>query len=296
MVHLAFPRVAKQHHWIEEGLATYIEPWARLGIGQLTEETVWKDLVEGLPKGLPGPEDKGLDRTPTWGRTYWGGALFCLLADVEIRKRTANQRGLHDAVRGIVAAGGSMREQWSLTRTLEIGDQATGVSVLTELYEQMKETPTNVDLADLWQQLGIEVRDGAVVFHADAPLASVREAITRSAEERSRLGVTCIPNNNDQKGKTRSERMLRVDLRAKTPSVSAAQLYDVPLRRFPTRLVRSCIKDRSSSARTPTICHMARPVCVSVSIASGRDLNLIPLPYQIVEQGKGEPVPAWLAA
>ena len=81
MVHLAFPRVAKQHHWIEEGLATYIEPWARLGIGQLTEETVWKDLVEGLPKGLPGPEDKGLDRTPTWGRTYWGGALFCLLAD-----------------------------------------------------------------------------------------------------------------------------------------------------------------------------------------------------------------------
>ena len=50
-------------------------------------------------------------------------------------------------------------------------------------------------------------------------------------------------------------------------------------------LVRSCIKDRSSSARTPTICHMAQPVCVSVSIASGRDLNLIPLPYQIVEQG-----------
>ena len=125
MVHLAFPQVAKQHHWIEEGLATYIEPWARLGIGQLTEETVWKDLVEGLPKGLPGPEDKEIDGTPTWGRTYWGGALFCLLADVEIRKRTANQRGLHDAVRGIVAAGGSMQEQWSLTRTLEIGDQAT---------------------------------------------------------------------------------------------------------------------------------------------------------------------------
>ena len=55
--------------------------------------------------------------------------------------------------------------------------------MLTELYEQMKETPTNVDLADLWQQLGIEVRDGAVVFHADAPLASVREAIIRSVRK-----------------------------------------------------------------------------------------------------------------
>ena len=79
MVHLAFPRVAQQHHWIEEGLATYVEPWARLGIGQLAPETIWKDLVEGLPKGLPAADDKGLDHTPTWGRTYWGGALFCLL-------------------------------------------------------------------------------------------------------------------------------------------------------------------------------------------------------------------------
>jgi len=69
MVHLAFPRVSQQHHWIEEGLATYVEPWARLGVGQLTAETVWKDLVEGLPKGLPAGDDKGLDHTPTWGRT-----------------------------------------------------------------------------------------------------------------------------------------------------------------------------------------------------------------------------------
>lgn len=69
MVHLAFPRVARKHHWIEEGLATYVEPWARLGIGQLTVERVWKDLLKGLPKGLPRHGDQGLDHTPTWGRT-----------------------------------------------------------------------------------------------------------------------------------------------------------------------------------------------------------------------------------
>ena len=183
MVHLAFPRVPQQHHWIEEGLATYVEPWARLGIGQLTAETVWKDLVEGLPKGLPAPDDKGLDHTPTWGRTYWGGALFCLLADIEIHKRTANQRGLRDTLRGIVAAQGSMREQWPLTRALEIGDQAIGVPVLMELYARMKDTPMPVDLNDLWQQLGIEVHEGTVVFHDDAPLAAARTAITRSARE-----------------------------------------------------------------------------------------------------------------
>jgi len=181
MVHLAFPRVPQQHHWIEEGLATYIEPWVRLGIGQLTAETVWKDLLEGLPKGLPAAGDKGLDYTPTWGRTYWGGALFCLLADIEIHQRTQNQLSLRDALRAIVDAGGSMQEAWPLTKALEIGDQAIGVPVLMELYARMKDAPTPVDLNDLWQRLGVELRDGTIVFHDDASLAAVRDAITRSA-------------------------------------------------------------------------------------------------------------------
>ena len=76
MVHLAFPSVAEEHHWIEEGIATYVEPIARVEAGNLEPRSVWHDLVEGLPKGLPQPGDEGLDHTHTWGRTYWGGALF----------------------------------------------------------------------------------------------------------------------------------------------------------------------------------------------------------------------------
>jgi hypothetical protein len=67
---------------------------------------VWRDLIEGLPHGLPRAGDRGLDFTPTWGRTYWGGAMYCLLADVEIRKRTGNRHGLQDALRGVLAGGG----------------------------------------------------------------------------------------------------------------------------------------------------------------------------------------------
>ena len=33
MVHLAFPNVDEKHHWIEEGLATYVEPIARSASG-----------------------------------------------------------------------------------------------------------------------------------------------------------------------------------------------------------------------------------------------------------------------
>ena len=76
MVHLAFPPVAVRHNWIQEGLASYIEAVARAQAGQITPEQVWFDLVSGLPKGLPQTGDRGLDHTPTWGRTYWGGALY----------------------------------------------------------------------------------------------------------------------------------------------------------------------------------------------------------------------------
>jgi hypothetical protein len=105
MVHLAFPSVAEEHHWIEEGLATYVEPIARAQIGNLTAVKVWSDLVRDLPQGLPQAGDRGLDFTPTWGRTYWGGALFCLLADVEIRRRTGNAKGLQDGMRAVLEAG-----------------------------------------------------------------------------------------------------------------------------------------------------------------------------------------------
>ena len=178
MVHLAFPSVPQVHHWIEEGLATYVEPLARHATGQLSAETVWRDLVEGLPKGLPEPADKGLGHTPTWGRTYWGGALFCLLADIEIRQKTANRYGLQVALRAIIAAGGTMQVDWPLVRAFETGDQATEVSVLMELYGQMKASPVDVDLALLWQRLGVEIRGDTVVFHDDASLAAVRHAIT----------------------------------------------------------------------------------------------------------------------
>ncbi len=181
MVHLAFPSVDQRHHWIEEGLATYVEGVARVQAGKLNEDEVWSGLVDGLPKGLPQEGDRGLDHTPTWGRTYWGGALFCFLADVEIRKQTSNRKGLQDALRGILAAGGSMEVHWPIAKALQAGDAAVGVSVLLPQYERMRDRPVDVDLADLWRRLGVEVpRRDVVIYRQDAPLGAIRRAITAS--------------------------------------------------------------------------------------------------------------------
>jgi hypothetical protein len=180
MVHLAFPSVADRHHWIEEGSATYVEPIARARAGDLTPEKVWGDLVDGLPQGLSKPGDRGLDFTPTWGRTYWGGALFCFLADIEIRKRTRNEKGLEDALRAVLKAGGTIESDWRLTRAIEIADNATGVPVLKELYDKMKATPTSVDLNAIWKELGVKRHGGTTELDDSAPLAAIRKAITLS--------------------------------------------------------------------------------------------------------------------
>jgi hypothetical protein len=180
MVHLAFPSMADQHHWIEEGLSVYVEPIARVQAGQLTPEMMWHDVVRDLPQGEPQADDRGLDNTHTWGRTYWGGALFSLTADVRIRQQTHNKKGLQDALRGILAAGGNITEDWPIERAFAVGDKATGTTVLTDLYRQTRDQPSAVDLAALWKELGIQrAPDGTIHFDPAAPLADVRVAVTR---------------------------------------------------------------------------------------------------------------------
>jgi len=178
MVHLAFPSVDENHHWIEEGIATYVEPIARIQAGNLTAEQMWFDLVRDMPQGLPQAGDRGLDHTHTWGRTYWGGALFCLLADVEIRRRTNNARSLEHALRAILDAGGDIRTKWNLEDALRTGDRAVGVNVLQPLYAKMKDKPVSVDLTALWSQLGVQSDGANVRFDDNATLAAIRRAIT----------------------------------------------------------------------------------------------------------------------
>jgi hypothetical protein len=178
MVHLALPDLEDSHSWLEEGIATYVEPIARARLGLVPEEKAWEDMIEGMPKGMPEPGDQGLDRTPTWGRTYWGGAMFCLLADVAIRERTQNRRWLDDALRGILDAGGNITVAWDLARVLDVGDRATGVPVLRELYDRFGRRPEAPDLAGLWTRLGVSRRGERVRFDDSAPLAAIRRSMT----------------------------------------------------------------------------------------------------------------------
>lgn len=181
MIHLAFPMIDQRHNWMTEGLAVYVESIARLQAQDLDEATVWKGFVDGMQKGLPHNGDQGLDHTPTWGRTYWGGAIFCLVADLEIRKRTGGKKSLQDALQAVIAAGGDYRSHWPLEKALETGDAATGTTTLMDLYKAWRATPVDPELPKLWKSLGIQDKGRTVSFDDTAALARVRKQIGKPA-------------------------------------------------------------------------------------------------------------------
>ena len=179
LVHHGFPYIVGPRNWMHEGVATYVEPIARAQMGLIPVDEVWRQLVVGLPHGQPRQGDKGLDGTPTWGRTYWGGAMFFLLADVELRRRTANQRGLQHVLRQTVSEGGNITQEWTVERFNVVSARATGTDVMAQLYDCLKDTPQVVDLTMLWSDLGVKLVGRKVEYDDNAQLANIRRAITQ---------------------------------------------------------------------------------------------------------------------
>ena len=139
MFHLSQPDVIGEYSWMSEGMADYLEPVARVRIGQIDAEQFWKDLVEGMPQELPEAGDQGLDRTHTWGRTYWGGSLFWLLADIRVRQQTHNAKSVRDAASAVLNAGGDGSKDWEIKQLLKAYDAGTGTKVFETLHDEMGE-------------------------------------------------------------------------------------------------------------------------------------------------------------
>jgi predicted metalloprotease with PDZ domain len=178
MFHLAFPTLDNKYLWMMEGLSDYLEPVARARAGQWPASDAWLEFVQGLNQGLPEPGENGLDGSTRRERIYWGGNIYWLLVDVQIRAQTDNRRGLEDAIRAILNAGGTGGVDWPVARVLATGDKATGTTVLADFYKALGQQRGEVDLNELWKKLGVRHLGDAVVFDDGAPWAKYRAAIT----------------------------------------------------------------------------------------------------------------------
>lgn len=177
LTHLALPNLPRRQRWLEEGFATWAEPLARARAGWTSEKDLWAEWTEKMPAGARAAES-GLD-AGGWAGVYWGGAVFWLLADVEIREASAGHRSLLDGLRAVLDAGGSIEVSWPRERFLSTIDGAAGAPVTSSLYERLGRRGERVDLAGLFDRLGVRGSGGSVAFDDTAQLAWLRRAMTQ---------------------------------------------------------------------------------------------------------------------
>ncbi len=177
LAHLALPNLGPRHRWMEEGLATYLEVLVKAKSGRSSELAMWRELRDGISQGLP--RGQPLDGTRRWGETYWGGALFWLLADLEIRRISGHELTLADALRATVRAGATLQAHWKVRPLLTIADAALPQPVLMPLYERFGVRGSTFDGEALWQRLGV-LRSGTGTLHIEeSPQSSLRRRLSQ---------------------------------------------------------------------------------------------------------------------
>lgn len=179
MVHTALPDLPRRALWLQEGNATYVEPIARARIGTLPPDELWKEAFSGMAKGNARPGDAGMDGTRAWGRFYWGGALFWLLAEISIYRDTHGARSLRAALCRINRMSSGNTATWSPEQLMTAADDMIGTTSLIRLYDRFSTTAVTTDLVALFRDLGIMAApDGQILLYSSGSLATLRERIT----------------------------------------------------------------------------------------------------------------------
>lgn len=177
LFHLGFPTFRGEGRWLGEGLATYYEPILRARAGWTTDAEVFRQFARNMPRGqAKAGVTAGLSARDDLDAIYWGGAMFCLTADVRIREETHGRHSLDDVIRAALERGGDATHVWTVQDVITLGDKVTGTNVLSEMYDRYATRGDRIDLDGLFTQLGVtrDVTDDA------QPLAWIRRKITNA--------------------------------------------------------------------------------------------------------------------
>jgi hypothetical protein len=144
-------------------------------------DAVTRELVPGEPTVLVfGPslaQPEGLAEVERIARSFPEVGVVLLADELTLPL-------LQDALRAVLRESDGMINSWPVERVFRTGDAATGTTVLTELYQSMRDAPSSPDLHDLWRRLGVHPEIGAVRLEAGTKEAEIRDAITHRPAER----------------------------------------------------------------------------------------------------------------
>lgn len=169
--------------WFMEGSATYVEPIARARAGWRSQESVWQEFADHMPRGLRAMTGAGIGGGGG-SATYWGGALLMLLADVRMREESAGRAGLEACFRAIRREIGDGVRRIRVARAVDACDRGVGGSVMRDLVDRHVAQGGPVDLDGLWARLGVVRAPDGVRLDDAAPLARIRDQIVWGLEGR----------------------------------------------------------------------------------------------------------------
>ncbi|MEJ2442167.1 MAG: hypothetical protein P8Y42_01755 [Exilibacterium sp.] len=177
LAHLLHPVLERQFKWVYEGLASYYQNVARARGGQLTDVQAWQKLYDGFQRGLRESRETGSQRRPRYMEIYWRGAAAALLADVSLRKQSANQLSLDIALQRFQRCCFEPVRTWGGYEFFATLNQLTGTKTFSHIYERYASTDAFPDVKPVLTELGVRIHNGNVSLINDAPLAAVRKDI-----------------------------------------------------------------------------------------------------------------------
>jgi hypothetical protein len=182
LIHTGMPFIRGRGTWLMEGAATYIEPIIRARAGWKTEEEVWKEWVDNMPRGVAAFAN-GLANA-TGQQNYWAGAIFMLMADLGIRRATSGAKGLEDCLGGALWNGLDAPQTVQVVDYAAACDRTVGTRVMSELVERYYSGAQAVDISALWKELGVAKIGDRIVLDDSAPSTKWRKMIVMGPPSR----------------------------------------------------------------------------------------------------------------
>ena len=182
--HLMLPYISPRYKWISEGFASYYQNVLMSRAGHYTAEEAWRKLTEGMNRGRRSRPELTLNEAASAGvraarmKIYWSGAAIALLADVELRERSAGEESLDTALDKLQRCCLPSGDTWSGPELFTKLDSMVDEPVFMPLYRRYANRNGFPDFEPALQRLGVDVDDGRTRLHDDAELAAIRNAIS----------------------------------------------------------------------------------------------------------------------
>ena len=161
--HLLHPVIVSGDRWLSEGIASYYQNVLRARAGLMSAETAWNKLHAGFERGIRGTApgrslaevSETMMRDRSFMRVYWSGAAVALLADVELRRRSAGAHSLDTALAAFRDCCLPAGRSWTAREFMQELDRLTGTNVFVDLYRQHVDSDEFPGLTALYAELGL---------------------------------------------------------------------------------------------------------------------------------------------